>query len=53
MGIRPGKRFRIMRYGDRIELVPTEPIRNLFGFLKGIDTNIDRDEDRDEERECG
>ena len=51
MGIKPGKRFRIMRYGDVIELVPIEPMRKMRGFVKGMDTNINRDDDKDEERE--
>lgn len=46
MEIRPGQKVRVLAYGDRIELIPVRKMRELRGFLKGIDTTVPRDEDR-------
>ncbi len=46
LGIRPGQKVQMFLYGDRIELVPTKPMRQMRGFLKGIDTTLERDADR-------
>lgn len=43
--IRPGQKLQIMRYGNRIELIPLRPIEDIRGFLRGIDTSIDREPD--------
>ncbi len=44
--LKPGEKLRVMRYQDRLELIPIRPIEALRGFLKGIDTEIKREEDR-------
>lgn len=46
LGIRPGQKVQVIRYEDRIELVPVRPVRETRGFLKGIDTEVERDLDR-------
>jgi AbrB family looped-hinge helix DNA binding protein len=46
LGLQPGEQLQVFRYGDRIELVPVRPIREMRGFLKGIDTTVERDPDR-------
>jgi AbrB family looped-hinge helix DNA binding protein len=46
LGLRPGEQLQVFRYGDRIELIPVRPIRDMRGFLKGIDTTVERDPDR-------
>lgn len=46
MHIRPGQKVRVFAYGDRIELVPVRQMREMRGFLKGIDTSVPRDGDR-------
>jgi AbrB family looped-hinge helix DNA binding protein len=46
LGIVSGQKIQMLTYGDRIELVPVKPMREMRGFLKGIDTNVDRDPDR-------
>ncbi len=46
LSIRPGEELQVFRYGDRIELVPVRSIREMRGFLKGIDTTLERDPDR-------
>jgi len=45
-GILPGQKVQMINYRNQIQLIPIEPIENLRGFLKGIDTQIKRDEDR-------
>jgi len=46
MGIRPGQKVQVIRYGDRIELIPLRPIQETRGFLKGISTTVEREQDR-------
>jgi len=46
MGIVSGQKIQVLTYGNRIELIPIQPMRKLRGFLKGIDTNVERDTDR-------
>lgn len=46
MGILPGEKLNVMRYGDRIELIPVKSIKKMRGFLKGIDTTVEREKDR-------
>lgn len=46
LGIRPGARFQVFQFGDRIELVPVRKLSEMRGFAKGIDTDVPRDEDR-------
>jgi AbrB family looped-hinge helix DNA binding protein len=46
LGIQPGQKVQVIRYEDRIELIPVRPVRETRGFLEGIDTEVDRDPDR-------
>jgi AbrB family looped-hinge helix DNA binding protein len=46
LGIVSGQKIQMIAYRNRIELIPMKPMREMRGFLKGIDTNVDRDEDR-------
>ena len=46
MGIVSGQKIQILTYQNRIELIPIHPMKEMRGFLKGIDTTVDRDEDR-------
>ncbi len=46
LGIRPGQKVQVIRYEDRIELIPVRPIQETRGFLKGIDTEVEREPDR-------
>ena len=46
LGIRAGQKFHVLVYGDQIEFIPAKPIRQMRGFLKGIDTTVKRDRDR-------
>lgn len=45
-GIVPGQEIKMISYRNRIHLIPIEPMENLRGFLKGMDTTLERDEDR-------
>lgn len=42
----PGQKMQAFLYEDRIELIPVRPVKQMRGFLKGIDTTIPREEDR-------
>ena len=46
MGIFSGQKVQIMSYQGRIEVIPLRPMREMKGFLEGIDTSIVREEDR-------
>jgi len=46
LGLRPGQKIQAIEYNDRIELIPVRPIREMRGYLKGIDTHVKRDADR-------
>ncbi len=45
--VNPGQHFWISNNSGIIQLIPKKDINDLFGTLKGIDSNIEReDEDR-------
>lgn len=46
MGIVSGQKVQILTYRNRIELIPIKPIKQMKGFLKGINTEVMRDKDR-------
>lgn len=46
LGLRPGQKVQVIRYGERIELIPLRPLREIRGFLRGIDTTVEREPDR-------
>lgn len=46
MGIVSGQKVQITSYQGRIEVIPLKPIKEMRGFLKGIDTTVLREEDR-------
>jgi AbrB family looped-hinge helix DNA binding protein len=43
----PGQKMQVIQYENRIELIPERDVRELEGFLKGIDTSFSRDADRE------
>ena len=53
--LRPGQKIQVIVYEDRIELVPVRPVRQMRGFLRGIDTTVPREgtERRAGWLECG
>jgi len=44
--LKAGQKVQAIVYQDRLELVPVRPVRQLKGFLKGIDTSVPRERDR-------
>ncbi|MCI5190776.1 MAG: AbrB/MazE/SpoVT family DNA-binding domain-containing protein [Candidatus Electrothrix sp. AS4_5] len=46
MQLVPGQKVQVVLYGNRIELVPEKNIKEMRGFLKGINTDFQREEDR-------
>ncbi len=44
--LRPGQKMQVVEYEGRIELIPERDIKELRGFLKGINTKFKREEDR-------
>ena len=43
--IKPGDKLQVLSFDDRIELVRTRPMREMRGFLRGLDATFARDED--------
>lgn len=41
-----GQKMQVVEHAGRIELIPERDIKELRGFVKGIDTEFKRDEDR-------
>jgi len=46
LDVQPGQKVQVILYEERIELIPVKPIRELRGFLEGIDTTVEREPDR-------
>jgi AbrB family looped-hinge helix DNA binding protein len=46
LGIRPGVKVQVIQYENRIEYIPVRNIKDMRGFLKGIDTTVKREKDR-------
>ena len=46
LNIQSGQKVQVVRYQNRIELIPIRPIKSARGFLQGIDTTVEREEDR-------
>ena len=46
LGIEPGQKLQVLIYRGCIEFIPLRPMREMRGFLKGIDTSVPRERDR-------
>jgi len=46
LNVRPGQKMQVVEYSGRIELIPERDIKELRGFLKGINTEFKREKDR-------
>lgn len=44
--LKPGQELQVLRYGNRIELIPVPDLKAMRGFARGIDTSVRRDKDR-------
>jgi AbrB family looped-hinge helix DNA binding protein len=48
MKLKPGERVHVFQYENRIEYIPERRLRDMRGFLKGINTEVEREDDRHE-----
>ncbi|MBM4311596.1 MAG: AbrB/MazE/SpoVT family DNA-binding domain-containing protein [Deltaproteobacteria bacterium] len=46
LNLRPGQKMQVVEYAGHIELIPERDIKELRGFLKGINTEFKREQDR-------
>ena len=46
VGISVGQKLEVIVLGDRIELIPLKPMKQMRGFLRGIDADVTREDDR-------
>jgi AbrB family looped-hinge helix DNA binding protein len=46
LGIKPGTKVHVIQYENRIEYIPVRDLKEMRGFLKGIDTTVKREKDR-------
>lgn len=46
LSIKPGQKIQVIEYNNRIEFILVKPLKEMRGFLKGIDTSIERKQDR-------
>ena len=41
----PGAKLQVISFDNRIELIPIRPMRQMRGFLRGLDPAFRRDEE--------
>jgi AbrB family looped-hinge helix DNA binding protein len=46
LNLRPGQKMQVVEYEGRIEFIPERDLKELRGFLKGINTEFKREKDR-------
>jgi AbrB family looped-hinge helix DNA binding protein len=46
LNLRPGQRMQVLEHEGRIEFIPERDLKELRGFLKGINTEFKREGDR-------
>ena len=44
MSLKPGEKFKVVGYDDRIEFIQIKPMKSTRGFLKGKDPTFVREE---------
>ena len=44
--LKAGQKLQVFALGERIELVPLKPMKEMRGFMKGMNTNFEREADR-------
>ena len=47
LGLTPGATVQVFQYENRIEFIPKKKLRQMRGFVRGIDTTVARDRDRE------
>ena len=43
LNLKPGQRVQAIAYSNRIELIPVRPMRQMRGFIRGIETDVPRE----------
>ena len=46
LNLRPGQKMQVVEYNGRIELILERDVKDLRGFLRGINTEFKREGDR-------
>ncbi|MBC7365201.1 MAG: AbrB/MazE/SpoVT family DNA-binding domain-containing protein [Undibacterium sp.] len=46
LGLMGGARLRVIPYAGRVELISVRPMKQMRGFLRGVDTTIVKEPDR-------
>ncbi len=46
MRLKAGEKVFVFQYENRIEYIPLKNMKDMRGFLKGIDTSVEREKDR-------
>lgn len=46
LGLKAGEKLNVLRYDNRVELIPARPARDMRGFLRGMDPTVTREDDR-------
>jgi AbrB family looped-hinge helix DNA binding protein len=44
--LKPGQKIQAIVYQNRIELIPVRPVKQMRGFISGIDSTVNREDDR-------
>ena len=44
--LKPGQKIQAIVYQNRIELIPVKPMKQMRGFISGINTTVEREGDR-------
>lgn len=44
--LEPGQKVQALVFGNRIEFIPVRHLREMRGFLRGLDTTVHRERDR-------
>jgi len=47
LNLQPGQKVEAIIDRDRVALIPIRDVRELRGFLRGLDTTVDREDDRE------
>jgi AbrB family looped-hinge helix DNA binding protein len=47
MGLYAGQEVDVLVYDGQIRIIPLRPMKEMRGFLRGMDTNIEREPDRE------
>lgn len=46
LSLKAGEKAYVLEYDNRIEFIPKRRLKDMRGFLKGIDTKVARERDR-------